>query len=484
MMLVGTDRYALIRSISARVGNYCAQHLTPRVVLLDLAICAFALGVAVALFWAPGVTPDWPRFSAQAQSMLTGSGFRTAGELETYLPPGYPVFVAIVRLLDYEANLRAMQLALLLSSVGLVYGALAQISRRIALPLAVLFALNPLTARLSGFLLSETLGVFLCALACFLLVTSVKRKSAFAAFFLGAVCVALLLTSPAAIFLAFAIWTIAALALVLGRRGLPMLLLVVGAVTIMMPWQLHCARATGSICYFVYSLDPLKSALQRTDGSDLVHQWLRTWSLGERHIHVLHRNNPGASPDWAFTRPSDKDVFPPGDVEHVSQLSPEQQRVLWEDLESKSSQSRVIGLTVVRSMTLWLDMRQNAHAQMDYVFPFGLVRVFAADDAGRAAMRLTKVGFSTLVYLLYIAIPVLFVAAMWSALRSRSVVVPAVFLSVLAYTLITAYTAHNEERRNAVFLPAMVLAIGLGMQKRRGDSLSRSSLVSAVRNLA
>jgi hypothetical protein len=326
--------------------------------------------------------------------------------------------------------------------------------------------MNPLTARLSGFLLSETLGVFLCAIACFLLVDVLERRSWLTSFLLGAVCVALLLTSPAVIFLAFAIFLIAFVAALLPSQLKVAVALVLGSVLVMLPWQTHCFRATGGICYRVYATDPLRIAAAETDDTNLVYQWLRTWSLGERHIHVLHRNNPGAAPDWAFSTPADRDLFPAPEERLRDGLSDEQSLAISEDLASKSGQIRLYALTIARSASLWLDMQQNGHAQMDYVFPFGFLRVLSVDDYRQRLMRFAKMGFSSLVYLLYISIPMLFLFVVWRSRLSPEWLVHAFFAAVVLYTLITAYTAHNESRRNVVFLPAMVLAIAVGMHGR------------------
>jgi hypothetical protein len=131
------------RSLSA----FLSRPLTPRLLALDLAICTVALVAALAVFWAAGETPDWLRFFDQAKSIASGDGFRTEGRLETYLPPGYSVLVAILLLFGLEDYVRGVQLVMHTLTVFLVYAALVQVSRAWALILAVLYALNPLAAR-------------------------------------------------------------------------------------------------------------------------------------------------------------------------------------------------------------------------------------------------------------------------------------------------------------------------------------------------
>jgi hypothetical protein len=82
-------------------------------------------------------------------------------------------------------------------------------------------------------------------------------------------------------------------------------------------------------------------------------------------------------------------------------------------------------------------------------------------------MRFGKIAFSSLVYVLYISIPSLFLVVVWRSRFSRDWIVHGFFVATLLYTTITAYTAHNESRRNLVFLPAMVLAIAVGVHGRR-----------------
>jgi hypothetical protein len=249
------------------------------------------------------------------------------------------------------------------------------------------------------------------------------------------------------------------------RIGIAMAL-VAGGLVLMLPWQKHCFYATGALCYRVYATDPLQLAARSTDDGNLVYQWLRTWSLGERHIHVLHRNNPGGAPDWAFSNRADKQMFPAPEERLPHGLTAGQRNVIYEDLQRKVGYLRVYGLTVVRSATLWLDMRQNGHAQMGYIFPFGLQKVASAEGTERALMRSIKVAFSSIAYVLYILIPLIFLFAVCCAGRGRQFFVLGVFLAVLLYTVITAYTAHNESRRNVVFLPAMALAIAVCLRGR------------------
>ena len=448
-------------------SQYLALPPTRRLVVLDLAICALALTGSLFIFWVYVETPDWFRFLDQAKPIAAGEGFRTGGRLETYLPPGYPVFVAALILLDLDGHLPLAQIVMRFLTVVLVYGAVVRISRALALPLAMLLAVNPLASRLSGYLLSETLGAFLCATACFLLVDVLKRRHWSTSLLLGAVGIALILTSPATIFLAFAILSIACFVAIQSRRFKAAAAIVLGAAIVMLPWQTHCYHATGSVCYLIYSTNPLRIAAEETDGSNLVYQWLRTWSLGERHIHVLHRNNPGGAPDWAFARRADKELFPDKGERLPDGLSPEQRLAISEDLVSKSGYLRLFAFTIVRSVSLWLDMPHIGHAQFDYVFPFGLSKLASSDGLVHALMRVGKIAFSTLVYALYIPIPLIFFVVVWRSRLSRIWIVHGLFVATLLYTIITAYTAHNEARRNTVFLPAMVLAIAVGVQGRR-----------------
>lgn len=65
----------------------------------DLALCWSAAAVTLFVFFNAGSTPDSDRFLSQADAIFSGEGFLTYGRLETWLPPGYPVFLAaLIRL--------------------------------------------------------------------------------------------------------------------------------------------------------------------------------------------------------------------------------------------------------------------------------------------------------------------------------------------------------------------------------------------------
>jgi hypothetical protein len=446
----------------------------------DIAWCWLCALFALAVFYVPGFTPDSARFLAQADQIAMGNGFVTYGRLETWLPPGYPVFIAALKNLGLESYLRALQFVLHMGSVVLIYQASVQFSRRAALATGTIFALSPLVPFLNGYILSETLGVFLCALALFMYSRLLMGGGAYRSLILGAALSALALTSPAVIFLAFGVGVSALLSLISRRDWLSLVLLVGGAVAPMIPWQQHCYRANGELCYFMYT-DALVSKVNAPAvGDSLFYQWFRSWSLGERHMDVYFRKNPGAAPRWVFSKAESQSEFPDSEAVLSGALSERQSRALTQELAARDSAWRTWAFTMIRSVMLWFDMRQMGHVQMEYVLPFGVDRIVHAESASSAAWRLGKLAFSTLSYIVYISLPIVFIWACLIAKWRRRPIVPIALFSVLAYTAITAFTANNESRRNIVFYPAMLYVVAVAARDR-GVALTGAKPMASIR---
>src|SRR5262245_35240129 len=195
----------------------------------------------------PAYRPDSLRFLDQAESLLDGRGYTWQGQPDASLPPGYPVFISAVFAVRHShAFLRLAQLGLSLASCYLVFFALKPRSERLAAVALLLMSLSPWTGRLMCSIMSETLGIFLCSLLVFFVSRyELGARSWGHHFVIGLLCTALLLTSPATIFLAFGIFC--AIAWYSRHRRAGLLFLGLGGLLLMAPWQAYCHYATGRL---------------------------------------------------------------------------------------------------------------------------------------------------------------------------------------------------------------------------------------------
>jgi hypothetical protein len=412
-------------------------------------------------------TPDWARFNDEALSMLAGQGYRTMGQLETSLPPGYPLLIATMKLLGAsDWNVVALQAVLFVAACNLIYFSMHGYSRQAAIIGMGALAIHPLAVRLTGYYLSETLGLFLCASLIFLYSRIERNRAKEATVLLfGAVAVFLPLTSPALIITSFLLFALATVKLLHRRAFLVAASGIAGALVIMTPWQLHCVRSTGNICPVLFSTTQVSRLLESQPSqaaSDPFLLWFRTWSWGERDMPVLHKLDIKSAPARAFDSEAERTAL----IETASPIprtvSPKQAVMLASIAEKRRAEDplkQYVELPAERAYNLWFDMNQIGHAQMEYVgqvFPGSLLRDMSTIGLPRALLRCLKGVLSTLVYGLYIAYPLFALAMLYFGLRTRNVEVLLIVASVLAYTLITGYSALCESRRNVVFLPAIL----------------------------
>jgi hypothetical protein len=397
---------------------------------------------------------------------------------------------------------------------------------------------HPLALVLTGLLLSETLGLFLCA-ALIYLASSIERGARSTTCFLfGGVAVALPLTSPALLILS-GLAGLCILAIKVRQRNLPSIMATLAGVAVfLVPWETHCVRSSGSLCLLLFArnthgaainanaddaltfpvlavfagivaarllyrgsgpsgrlfawaaaaivavsfgaagvemgcmtsvgpfckalhIDQPLSVAQRAGPADALYHWFRTWSIGERDMHVLFDEDPRTAPDRAFASREQREALlqiPPGDLQNRALLETgkraEQEHPAWQK----------IGLPLTRAFDLWFDMRQNSHAQMEFVGRFQpsvLIADYHEFGAARTFARIGKAVLSSAVYVLYVSYPLLLLVAFGHALWTRNIAALLICTSVLAYTLICGYSAFVEARRNVVFLPAILFLLAL-----------------------
>jgi len=444
--------------------------------LRDLLWCGLAaLGLRLAL-WEGADPPDAQRFLAQAMDLAAGRGFLCEGQPCTTLPPGYPVFVAVLMRLGLPAHALAGVNVALGSAVSvLLYLSLRTEGRGAARAAALAWGLNPWLARQAGLAMSEQLSALLCSLALLslgpLLVAEPpsRRAAALAGGLLGA----LALTAPGTVFLCLGI----ALAVAWSARRQPGTVgaLLLTASLVMAPWQLHVLSVTGRLAPAVVTLGPLER------GPGL---WVRSWRVTEDDLRFAwHPETLAAAPARAFSSPEERTAL----VRLARQARSPEDRALGEALERIAKRRLAeagpeqAALVVLRSLLLWLEMPSISHIQASWVGRPSLAS-WRHDRARvgnrRAGLRVLKGLAATAAQLLYLLWPLGYGWLAVRAVRRRSPLGLGVLAGAVLYTLASGWTGLGEVRRNAPLVPAL-LALAAARPRRDAPG-SRAAPVAAV----
>ncbi len=416
---------------------------------------ALVAGVALALalaFFDATPTPDGARFARQAAELRAGQGFLWEGAPSTRLPPGYPFFLALLPAMSPAAR-GGVNVALWTLACALLHVALRPAGAHAARLGALALAANPWAARLSSYPMSEPLALallvslLLCARPGHDRAGLATIPVAARAALVGLLASAVSLTAPglsvlAAGVLAVALWR---------SRAQPAVVvtLLLGAALPMLPWQLHCLRATGHVEWLVVG---------RADNFDAGRGlWARTWLLRESELsHVWHAQRIADAPARAFRDAAEREwltrAAQTGDVAALDQALAVAARARRAPLRSAS-------LTAARALLLWTDMPALGHLQPAWVGRFSPA-TWRADvaqvGARRALLRLAKALTCTLAQAAYAAYALALAVLAWRGLRARDALSAAVLIGTLAYTLVSAHTALGEARRNLPFTAALL----------------------------
>lgn len=427
-------------------------------------------GVLRAVLFIPHIPPDGLRYIEQAQLLLDGESFR----LRTNVPPGYPAFLALLSLgtgtpLD-PSSLTIVWVSHVLMSMAscwLVYAAIRPRAPRAAVVALFCMAASPVVARLLSYLLSETFSAFLSSILVFEL-SRVERHGAnsFRALSVGFLCVALLLTSPAAIFLAFLIWCYVAWG---QRRHLKnVALLAAGSLLLMIPWQLHCYRVVGRPLLTIYtSLDKSMAPYNL---------WCQTWMETQHDLGARWRPEQFHSlPDSLFASAEEREElmalyaakFELGNVDvDLEPFRPAALRRIAED-----PWQFYLFLPAKRCFSLWFDTdygRREAIQLLDH-FPFT-----KGISTGQTAVETTirnvvgAVGF-----LGFNGVPLVLLVVEVLGMCSRRLMPWIIVFSVAIYTIISAAEAWGEFRRNVPFYPAILFILFYAYSNKESAGVSR-----------
>jgi hypothetical protein len=281
---------------------------------------------------------------------------------------------------------------------------------------------------------------------------------AYSAFIQGALCVASLLIAPATIFLAFGLWCYSFWRQRYQWKNLA--LLTTGSLLLMIPWQVHCYRATGHIQPTVIS------------GIDAWHGgfalWYRTWATKRADMLVFWESKPFRSlPDSLFSSKEQRDRLTALNEKTTerNQFMLNHQASDVDEAFREAAHRRItaspfrfyLGLPVVRALTLWLhcEVWDEILQQLDR---FSLTKPILEGKSLPCAIARTTIGILGIIAINVVPLVMLAVIAIGGvrSFRRREVFPIIVLLSILIYTVLSAVSGMGELRRDFAFYPAIL----------------------------
>jgi len=419
-----------------------------RAPLFWLAIAAIVRVVLVQ----PWIWPDSHRYLSEAESLLRGAGYATDGVLETYFPPGYPVFVAAVFWVWHSLPfLVAVQIALSIASCWLIYLAVRPRGDLPAVIALAAMALHFWIALFAGAVLAETLAIFLASLLVHLL-SKVEQDttSVLVALCVGVSCMSLALTVPLMAPVGAAI--VLSVAFERRKRFAFLAALFGGALLLYVPWQIHCQRAIGEMPLLTLYRFPKEAYLKR--GLAL---WIRTWARTQDDMNAyVSAKYFDSIPDDAFASREQRSRLTSLHAQYREQLRIADKNRLSDSLDR---------LTLVHDRAFEAAaLRRMRERPFSFHVVLPLIRSFHLwfdEPVYGDKMPIRFIGriVWTSVSILYVLYPLLFLGTAALALLSRKPIPIAICIGTIAYTFLSAYTALGEERRNFEFIPLLLFLL-------------------------
>jgi hypothetical protein len=423
--------------------------------------CLLLAGLVRTVLFIPDLTPDSWRFIFQAKSLLAGEGFLTfALQPCTSLPPGYPVFLALVHLISlarfdvWILFTWILQLLMSLASCYLVCAAVRPKAPRAAVGAFLLMAVSPMLARLAGYILSETFSTFLASL----LVLAVSRletrgSNLFHSFFLGFLCVGLLLTAPATIVLAFLIWCYVAWS----NRKSPtdLAALIVGSLILMIPWQIHCYRATGKLQPTVYT-----SLTGHPSGFKL---WCCTWVSTQYDMGVWwHPEQFRTLPDSLFSSTKQREeltalYYKEGSARLQDPQVSEPFHAAALQRINENPWRFYLMLPTRRAFSLWFDIEYGWSKAIQQLHRFSITDGIPSGHSTLQVAIRNIIGIAGILAYNGVHLALLLIVVL--GLFSRKLMPWLIVSSAAIYTVISAVTAMGEFRRDLPFYPAVLFIL-------------------------
>jgi hypothetical protein len=241
--------------------------------------------------------------------------------------------------------------------------------------------------------------------------------------------------------------------------------MVLGAATVMAPWQWHCVQATGGIVPTIYTTD-----FGKQKG---FYDWTRAWTLHESEFMEARASfwvdAPGHDgsdlPDRAFTSTADREkILRQAAAWRQSRAGePERDAFFAPIAAAREADSTAIDRwtrVALRAAFMWLDMPsvwRFSQSKIADLWPARLRDIHQTTTATHAARRALEGGASLMLWIAHAAITVLLAWAAWKAVRSGSIMPLAILAGVAMYSVMTGHTGFMELRRNLPFIPLLLL---------------------------
>jgi hypothetical protein len=420
---------------------------------------------------------DSSRYIQQAEWLVAGEGYLgkeiwtasgTGIGSETKLPPGYPVFLAGVLCVTGSGErflpaVRALQILMSLGTCYLVYFAVRPRSERLALSAFVLLATSFSLVRMSQHVMSETLAVFLIGVLVWLISrVETRGGSSLLAISVGFSCVAALLTAPATIVLGFSVWCYALWRL--RKQWRNMASLTMGSLLLMVPWQLHCYRATGQFQPTVFG-----SMRGWHSGFTL---WYRTWAWKKSDLFVFWRPQPFRDlPSDVFaseeqrarlTALNERVMDPVGF--RLNRRDPDVDQAFREAAEERIARAPwrfYVCLPLTRTATLWFHCEVWDEWCVPLLNRFSFTKpILEGDSVVHVTIR-TMVGVLCVAAInaVQFALVAILVLVGVHSIRHCKPMPLLILFSVLVYTVVSAVSALGELRRDYPFYPAILFVL-------------------------
>jgi 4-amino-4-deoxy-L-arabinose transferase-like glycosyltransferase len=460
-----------------------------RLLRSPLAWCSL-LAVAIQLAYgmpAKCVNDDSKRFLQQAEWLAAGEGYLgkeiwtfsgTGVRSETSLPPGYPVFLAATMLLTGSGDrfllaVRIVQILMALATCYLIYFAIRPRSTKLALLAFLVLSISFSTVYTPRMIMSETLSAFVIGLLCWLISRMETRGAgALSAVTQGALCVASLLIAPATIVLACGLWCYSFWRQ--RRQWNNLALMTTGSLLLMVPWQIHCYRATGHIQPTVFT------------GINVWHsgfaQWYRTWATKRADMLVFWEPTSFHElPNCLFSSKEQRDRLTAlneraADREQfmLNHQAPDVDEAFREAAAERIAASPLrfyAGLPAVRAVTLWLhfEVWNEILQQLDR---FSFTRPILEGKSLTCAVARTTIGILGVAAINIVPLVMLVILVIGGvcSIRRREILPLIVVLSALIYTALSAVSGMGELRRDFAFYPVILFILFyLAGNKPAGD---------------
>lgn len=409
---------------------------------------------------------DSKRFVSQALMIVNGE------PIATWLPPGYPLFLAAIYELcgtfEYAPLIQVLLAELSLALLAILTW---RNSGVVTLLIPILISVNPWIADYNWQIMSEGFAVSLATylLCFFLFLTNGRDKplgvEAIGSLVFAIVSMILVLVTPSTIFLCFGLvfWMIWQKC----WRVVPIVSVVLGAFVTMGIWQFYVYQSEGHFAPLI-----LTTKQGNLTNEKAVVTWMKSYQVwptppwkSAYGLFVWESRDLSLDdlPSYAFE--DEKQKYRVAEHLEIWRIRPEsgkdKEKFFLDLAEKQISDSPVryyVVMPVLRSIALWVYMPQVKHAQVDYLFAIDKVKsAFENQGPVRAIQRGIKVVLSWPALFIHIAYTAIFLLSFsGNGSKDDRLGRLVILTGIIGYTLVTSWIGLNESRRNLPFIPFLI----------------------------